>query len=735
MSILIVAEKPSVALRIASALSDKEPERKRGSGKTSYYEMKVGKEEVFVAAAVGHIFTIKQAGGGRGYPVLDVDWAPSYTVGRGSEFTKDYFDTLKELAAKCDSFINACDYDVEGTVIGTNVIRFTKEGGLQHAKRMKFSTTTNKDLVYAYKNLQQLDMGNFYAGEARHILDWLWGINLSRALTGAVGLGKGESLSIGRVQGPTLAMLAKREVEIATFVSKPFWRVTAVIKEVEFLNTLGDIFNKVDATKAFGETNTAADGAVVTMDRSEEEIRPNPPFDLTSLQVEASRVLRMDPSTTLAVAQSLYERSFISYPRTSSQKLPAALGLQDIIKELGKNPQFADLVKRLIAEKRFVPVEGNREDEAHPAIFPTGIMPTNLAEMEKNLYGLIASRFLACFAKSARTERVRVVAAFGSQTYAASGRMIKERGWLDFYSYAKFEEREMPQFAEKEKVRAKDVAMKELKTLPPKRFTKAGAISELEKRNLGTKATRAAIVDTLFKRKYLDGQSITVTKFGLSVYDALSKNCPMIVSEDTTKRLEEDMDEITRGKKNESEVIEEGKTMLLEALDTFDKHREQITESMRSSLRQMNGVGKCPEDNGEMVVRWSKIGRRFAGCGNYPSCTRTYPLPQKVKISPTGKNCATCGAPIILVQGRGASAFEYDINPECPENKRRAAESIAPKPASSLMPPRDETKSVVQAAVGVEPQKKVKVKRTKKAAKGSKTKKKGAGVAKKRGVE
>jgi DNA topoisomerase-1 len=733
MNTLIVAEKPSVALRIASALSESEPERKRGSGKTSYYEIRIGKDKVYVAAAVGHIFTIRQAGGGRGYPVLDVEWAPSYSVGRGAEYTKDYYDTLKDIATKCESFINACDYDVEGTVIGTNIIRFTKEGGLEHAKRMKFSTTTNKDLVTAYRNLQKLDLGNFYAGETRHILDWLWGINLSRALTGAMGLGRGESLSIGRVQGPTLAMLAKRELDIGAFVSKPFWRVVALIKEVEFFNTLGDIFDKELADSAFGETSSAASGRIEKVERSKDEIRPNPPFDLTSLQVEASKVLRMDPSATLAVAQSLYERSFISYPRTSSQKLPGALQLPDIIKELSKNPEFAEQAKRLLAEKRFVPVEGDKEDEAHPAIFPTGIMPAGLSDLEGNVYGLITSRFLACFAKNAKVDRVRVVASFGKQAYAASGRTITDRGWLDFYRYAKLEEREMPQFEEKEQVKAANVDMKELKTLPPKRYSKAGAISELEKRNLGTKATRAAIVDTLFKRKYIEGQSITVTKFGLSVYDALAKNCPMIVSEDTTKRLEEDMEEITRGKKEEKEVIDEGKTMLLEALDAFDKHREQITESMRSSLRQMSGVGKCPEDGGEMVVRWSKIGRRFAGCNNYPKCTRTYPLPQKVKISAANKNCATCGAPIILVQGRGASAFEYDINPECPENKRRAAESIAPKPALSLMPPKEEKSGpAVRAATAEVPQKKIKTVKAEKTAKSVKRKTRGVGIAKKR---
>jgi DNA topoisomerase-1 len=678
MHTLIVAEKPSVANRIAQALADEGgAERKKGEGKASYYEIKSGGKQIYIAAAVGHIFTIRQSSAGRGYPVLDVEWAPSYKVSKGSEFTKDYYDTLKSLAAKSDRFINACDYDIEGTVIGTNIIRFTKEDGLKHSSRMKFSTTTDKDLRSAYKNMHELDMGNFYAGEARHMLDWLWGINLSRALTGAVGMGRGQSLSIGRVQGPALAMLAKREIDISSFVSRPFWRVSAALRGTEFLNTKGDMFSKADAERALEETQKSGKGIVSSVDMSKDEVKPFPPFDLTSLQLEASRALRMDPSTTLAVAQALYERSYISYPRTSSQKLPAALGLPEIITELSKNPEYRDRAMSLIREKRFVPLEGQKTDEAHPAIFPTGEMPSGMSDVEASLYDIIASRFLSCFAPNAQTERVKVMVSFGSQTYAASGRHVTHRGWLDFYKYAKLEETEMPAFAKGERVSPDKTEMKEMKTQPPKRYSKAGAIAELEKRNLGTKATRAAIIDTLFRRKYIDGASISVTKFGLSVYDALEKNCSMIVSEDTTRKLEEDMDGIALGKKGESEVIEEGKAMLLEALDAFDKHREQIAQSMRSSLVQMDTVGVCPVDKGQMVIRWSKIGRRFAGCSNYPNCTRTYPLPQKLKISGTGKNCQTCGAPIILIFPPRAKAFEFDINPDCPEKIKNAAAMIS----------------------------------------------------------
>ncbi len=329
MNTLIIAEKPSVANRLASALGGGNEKRMKGEDDISYYEIDSKEGKVFVAAAVGHLFTIKQTGSERGYPVLDIEWAPSYSVGKKSEHTKAYLETLKELAKRCNKFINACDFDLEGTVIGTNIIKYLNSGKTSgDTARMKFSTTTTEDLLDSYKNQTKLDLNNFYAGETRHMLDWLWGINLSRALTYAVhGPSLKNALSIGRVQGPSLAILVKREREIQKFVPKAFWRIFANIETVQFENSRGDMFEKKVAESAFEHTKAQKGNAKVeSVELREQSVTPYPPFDLTALQIEASRALHLDPSMTLAIAQSLYEKAYISYPRTSSQKLPPGLG-------------------------------------------------------------------------------------------------------------------------------------------------------------------------------------------------------------------------------------------------------------------------------------------------------------------------------------------------------------------------------------------------------------------------
>ncbi|MDE1865079.1 MAG: DNA topoisomerase I [Candidatus Micrarchaeota archaeon] len=666
MDTLVVAEKPSVALRLAIALGDNRQKRMSLNG-VSYYQIDNPEGRVYIAPAVGHIFTLVQAVHQRGYPVLEVKWVPSYEANPKSEFTKKYLDVLKELSKKVGHYVNACDYDTEGTVIGTNVIRFVSKDGLKGARRMKFSTTTAADLKEAFSNLQKFDMNNFYAGETRHMLDWLWGINFSRALTSAVAGHHTKALSIGRVQGPTLALLATREREIGNFKPQPFWKIFATAKGVEFVNIKGEIFDRKVADAAHRATTSGSPLAhVKDVEEKEQPLRPYPPFDLTSLQLEASRVLRYDPSSTLAVAQALYERSYISYPRTASQKLPPTLGLPRIIGELAKNPKYEAKAKRLIEERRFRPNEGMKSDEAHPAIYPTGVMPKELSTTEQNVYNLIAERFLSCFAGYAKLAKSRVVVSSGGEDYSANGTKILERGWLDYYSFATLGEKELADFKKGERVQLSKIEMRELQTQPPKRYSKAALIAELEKRDLGTKATRAAVIDTLFRRAYLDGAPIKVTEFGMSVYDALRENVSMILDEETTRKLEKDMERIVEGKKTEDEVIGEGKKMLLDALKLFDSNKSKITEAMKKGLAESNiGLGKCPKDGGDLVVRRSRMGKQFAACNNYPKCTMTFSLPQGAKIVGTGKTCEFCKTPIIKVIRAGKGVFEMCLDPNC----------------------------------------------------------------------
>ncbi len=673
---LIVAEKPSVALRIALALSGGRPIRKSFNG-VGYFEILKDNNTLYVVAAAGHLFTLSQKGISKTIPTFDLEWTPSFKVGKGAYFTKKYLDTIKEVGKTCDVFINACDYDIEGSVIGTNIIKYVKtddvnkEPSWENVKRMHFSTTTNQDLLASYEKTEGFDRGNFEAGEARHILDWMWGINLSRALMHAIySTGTRKTMSIGRVQGPTLAILAEREVEIKAFKPKDYWKVFAVVNGITFENKRGAIFESEIAEKLVSEAN-GVQAHIDTVNVAETKMFPFPPFDLTSLQLEASRTLGMDPSKTLAVAQSLYERSYISYPRTSSQKLPFSLNLPRIINLLSTNPRYKEFASKLISASRFRPIEGRKEDEAHPALYPTGEIPTKLTAEEDQVYDIITKRFLSVFAEHAVIEHTNVLLSIGQEKYDAKGNRIVSPGWLSFYSYYKPEETTMPEFKMGSTVGVDKVHSKKLVTKPPDRYNKASLIALLESKDLGTKATRAAIVDTLFNRGYIRDKRIVVTDYGMSVYEALKQNVPPILDPALTRKLEVDMEEITHGKKGESTVIDEGKKMITEIIGIFNKNEKAIGASLSKGLESTNEsniLGKCLKDGGNLSVRYSRAGKIFVGCNNWPKCNQTYPLPQFAKIVPTGKVCPLCHTPIVKVFRKG-KVFEMDLEPTCETKK------------------------------------------------------------------
>ena len=673
MNKLIIAEKPSVALRLALSLGDGQPKRSAFNG-VSYYELQKGHDTLFVVAAAGHLFTLRQKSKEREIPIFDIEWIASYKVNDSSYFTKRYLDTIAEIGKRCTEYVNACDYDIEGTVIGTNIIKYVVSGDVNSGvdsdkiKRMKFSTTTRQDLLSAYDGLEGFDSSNFDAGEARHMLDWMWGINLSRALIHAMtAVGAKKILSIGRVQGPTLSILSEREAEIRDFVPKDFWRILIVASGIEFENTKGNFFDKAAADDALKRT----EGATVTVksiDRKENNMRPYPPFDLTSLQLEASRVFGIDPSRTLAIAQSLYEKSYISYPRTTSQKLPYTLNLPRIIGMLAKNEKYKAHAEMLISGSRFRPAEGAKADEAHPAIYPTGEEPKRLEGEEERIYDLITRRFLACFAEYAVSDSTRIVLGATDEEYAASGSIVKKQGWMEVYGYYKPKEAILPEMQAGSEVTPERIYSKKGVTEPPKRYGKASLIALLEKKNLGTKATRAEIIDTLFRRGYIKGTRLEVTALGLSVYSALKKYCAQILDEDLTRKLESDMEDIMRGNAKESAVIEEGKGIIRSLVSAFKANEKGIGEELRKGLKESeaaNALGKCPKCGGNLVIKRSSIGKNFVGCSNWPECSVTYPLPQGAGIYPTGKVCELCHTPIVKVFRKGKRVFQMDLDPNC----------------------------------------------------------------------
>ena len=666
MNELVICEKPNVARKIAQALSGLGSMEQKRHKQVTYFIISTGTKKIYIAPAVGHIYGLKSETKNLQYPVFDIYWAPSYEVDKKNQaYTKDYLDVFLKISKDIDSCIVACDYDIEGSLIGYNVLRFAckKEDG----KRMKFSTLTEEELLEAYNHLQPMDKNNAIAGETRHVLDWYYGINLSRALMNAIKTAKGwhKIFSIGRVQGPTLSLLVELEKRINAFIPTPYWVLTAMLKDTRFTHEKEKIEDQDLAEKLHREIK-GKDATITKVDKKEYKQYPFPPFDLTSLQTEAYKAFGFNPSYTLQVAQGLYEKSYISYPRTSSQKLPPGLNFKGIMARLAKITAYSELVKKATNKR---PIEGKKEDPAHPAIHPTGYHG-EMNKQEQKLYDLIVKRFLACFADPALRESTRVDAEIAGNKFNASGTRTLKKEWLEIYTYAKFDETEIDHFDEQEIVKAKNDKLDKKMTKPPNRFTQASLVSELEKRKLGTKATRANVIDTLTARGYIHGRSIQMTTLGMNVHASLMKFSEKILDEELTRDIEEKMEGIQFDKVENKKVMEEGRHVLFEMLNEFKKHEKEIGEMLALGIvesdKERNTLGKCNKcGEGDLRIIFSASRKQFVGCTKYPDCSNTFSLPQNSLIQAVGKTCEHCKTPIIKVIRKGRKPFDMCLEYNC----------------------------------------------------------------------
>ena len=669
---LIITEKPSSAKKVAEALAEGKLEKKK-SKKSFYYEFTRGKKKIYVTPAVGHLFgLVEKKKHGWTYPVFDIEWHPSYESGEAAGYTKDYVDTIAAVAKKADEFTIACDYDVEGEVIGWNIIRFICRQ--KDANRMKFSTLTKPDLIEAYeKKLHHLDWGQAHAGETRHELDWFYGINLSRALTTAVkAAGSFKVMSSGRVQGPALKLLADREAEIHAFLPTPYWELWLHAQHekqpIEAQHHEGKFLKEDVAKKILTKIKDEKNCAVQKVERIKRLQAPPYPFDLTTLQSESYNLFHITPKQTLAIAQSLYLAGCTSYPRTSSQQLDPKLGFKKILTDLSRQPDYEKLCKELLSLKQLQPNNGKKTDPAHPAIFPTGVVPKTTKPQEKKIYDLIVKRFMATFAQPAVRETMTVTFGVKQEEFIAKGSRTLEEQWHAFYKpYVKVEEITFPDLKEKQEVAIKKIEKLDKETTPPNRYNQSSIIKELEKRNLGTKATRADILDRLFERGYIEGVQITVSKLGMETVKVLHKYAPEILDEKLTADFEESMEHIREGKEKPAAVLEKAKKVLTELLAAFKKKEilvgKELLESIRSTQEEQNYIGSCPScKEGRLFVKFGKFGK-FIACGRYPDCKTTFKVPQLGMIRRAEEVCDKCGYPQLKLIKRGTRTF--CINPQC----------------------------------------------------------------------
>jgi DNA topoisomerase-1 len=714
---IIVCEKPDACTHIAQALAEKDLKKKQSKYGVDYYEFDRNGKKHIAVAAVGHLFNLKQTDKGWNYPIFNADWMPSFKAIKKSAFSEKYFRTIEEIAKSnnnCD-LISAADYDNEGSVIAANIIKFIFNK--DDAKRMKFSTLTKPDLIKAYAEMSpHLDWGNIESGIARHYLDYFYGVSTSRALTLAIkkNAKRFAILSAGRVQAPTLVLLANKELEIKKFVPEPYWQLQLVLiidgNEIIALYEKDKLWDKNEAEKIF---KACKDKPAIVDDVKKKKYAQAPPvpFNITSLQTEAYRLFGYSPQMTMSIAQKLYTSAYVSYPRTSSEHLPPQIGYREILDALSKIKKYEALCKTLLALQELKPVEGKKIDTAHEAIHPTVEPPKDVKKLTgpaQKIYDLICRRFLTHFAKEAIRESMQVLINVNDYKFSTTGRRTIEKGWMEFYGpYAKFDEIIFPELKKGDKLNVKKLEMLGKETSPPPRFSQASIIKEMEKLGLGTRATRSAILQTLYDRNYVMDKSIKVTDLGLKIASVVKKYVPDFADEKLTRKFEKDLEEIMQGKEKKEKVLNKARKAVIKICEEFKQNEDKIGKELGEAVIQTQNdkaiLGICPNCGGILKILFSPFTRKmFVGCSNYskckicgfsksackcecpickqekakckcswkdkkwnPLCDRGYPLPHGASFQRLDKTCEKCKTPMIQVIRKGKRPFRMCLDPKC----------------------------------------------------------------------
>lgn len=515
---------------------------------------------------------------------------------REDEGAQKQFKIIERLISEAEEVINCGDAGQEGELIQRWVL--LKAKCKVPVKRLWISSLTEEAIREGFNKLKDAtEFDNlFAAGNSRAVGDWVLGINGTRLYTRKYGKEK-MTLSVGRVQTPTLAMIVERQKEINAFKSEEYWELKTIYRETEFLCQIDRLKSQDKAEKGLAYLKDKP--FEVTSFEQKEGKEGNPRlYDLTSLQVDGNKRYGYSAEETLNLTQSLYEKKLVTYPRVDTTYLSEDLHpkIPGILNGLRDYKRFTEeLLSKPIPKLKSVFDDKKITD--HHAIIPTGIVPSGITPDEQRIYDLIARRFIAVFYPDCKVSNTTVLGKVDQLVFKATGKQIIEKGWRVVYedlktkedsknksdSKAKEEEEKiLPIFQEGESGPHEPFVHKG-KTTPPKPYTEATLLRametagkmvendemrELMKENgIGRPSTRASIIETLFRRKYIEKKkkNIFATETGISLIDTIKND--LLKSPELTGIWEKKLRQIERGKYEPQAFKEELFRMVREITD------------------------------------------------------------------------------------------------------------------------------------------------------------------------
>ncbi|MCE7065977.1 type IA DNA topoisomerase [Dyadobacter sp. CY326] len=650
-----IAEKPSVAKDIAGIIGANQ--RKDGYFEGNGYQ---------VTWTFGHFCTLKEPHDyterWKSWRLEDLPMIPSSfgikLIDNAGALKQ--FGVIEHLVQNCEEVINCGDAGQEGELIQRWVLLKAKCN--VPVKRLWISSLTEQAIREGFEKLKDSALYNnlYAAGSARAIGDWLLGMNATRLFTKKFGQGK-VVLSIGRVQTPTLALIVQRQKEINAFVSEEYWELKTIYRETEFTANIDRIRNEEKAKK--GLAYLLLHDFEITSFEKKEGKEGNPRlFDLTSLQVEANKKYGYSAEETLKHVQNLYEKKFVTYPRVDTTYLSEDLHpkMEGILRELTYYAQYtAPLLEKPIPKSKTVFDDKKVTD--HHAIIPTGVLPNHISQDEKRIYDLIARRFIAVFYPECKVSNTTVLGKVGQVEFKATGKQILEPGWRILYANdasakkeAAEEEKLMPNFEVGERG-PHEPRVHQGKTTPPKAYTEATLLRAMETagrqvedeamrealkdNGIGRPSTRANIIETLFKRRYIEKKkkNILATQTGIDLIDTIQNE--LLKSAELTGTWERKLRLIEKGDYSMETFKQELIQMVVELTNEVKNNRgraisiaeEVPAEIVKEEKEKKPAKPKEPKEPKEEITietlscpkckqHLLKKGKTAYGCSNFQVC-------------------------------------------------------------------------------------------------------------------
>ena len=595
--IVCIAEKPSVAKDIADVLGARS--RKEGYFEGNGYQ---------VTWTFGHLCTLKEP---HDYTEMWKRWSlsslPMIPPRFGIKLIQDkgigkQFAIIERLMQSAEGLIKCGDAGQEGELIQRWVMQ--KAGARCPVKRLWISSLTEESIREGFANLkEQSEYQSLYeAGLVRAIGDWLLGRNATRLYTLKYGRNK-QVLSIGRVQTPTLALIVKRHHEIANFVPQQYWELKTLYRDTTFNATSGRFDSEAEAQEALqkitGELFTVTD---VTSKNGTES--PPKLYDLTSLQVDCNKKFGLSADVTLQTIQSLYEKKYTTYPRVDTTFLSDDIYPKcgNILKGLRDYQTFtAPLLEKPLPKSK--KVFDNKKVTDHHAIIPTGVYPQGLTDIEKKVYDLIARHFIAAFYPECKFCTTTVLGESAGVGFKTTGKVITSPGWRVIFAQEinnddkdkEDKEKILPPFVKGESG-PHTPGLQEKWTTPPKQYTEATLLRAMEtagkfvddeelrdamkENGIGRPSTRAAIIETLYKRNYIrkEKKNVIATPTGIELISLIRNE--LLKSAELTGQWEKKLRDIEKRQYEAKTFIDELKAMLHDIVNDVLRDNSSMSSGM-----------------------------------------------------------------------------------------------------------------------------------------------------------